>query len=206
VSGRSWVKVVGSIAAGLVVALILLIAWHEQWIGSGTDFSSVHPDDIVEIQGVPCYGRVDYYDDGTLERCALARDDTLSGQPLAAGTIVHFTKDGIMDWCFLQRDTEIRGHLCRGHGHSWTTAFHPNGQPKLIWLARDEVIQGIPCRAASFWTEVFGAGAGVDFYEDGQLKHCMLSKDFVVGGRQREKGESLTFDRNGKLIRVDRTI
>ncbi|UCE23880.1 MAG: hypothetical protein JSU74_11355 [Candidatus Zixiibacteriota bacterium] len=155
---------------------------------------------VVEVEGVSCQKGARYYEDGNLKSCVLARKDTLSGQPLPLGTTVHLTMEGTLDWCFLPEDTYIQGHLCKGRGHSWSTAFHPNGRLKLAWLGKDEIIQGIPCAEASFWGDVFGGGAGTYFHDNGNLSRCRLADDIVIEGHAFEKGDHVRLDRDGKLV------
>jgi antitoxin component YwqK of YwqJK toxin-antitoxin module len=143
---------------------------------------------------------VEYYSNGKLKTCTLARGDTLSGQPLAEGTVVTFTTDGVLDWCFLQKDAEIQGHLCKGQGHGWMTCFYPSGKLKLAWLGRDEIIQGIPCAEYSFWADAFGGGAGTYFHENGNLKRCKLARDLAIGGRALKKGTWAAFDEKGNYL------
>lgn len=76
--------------------------------------------EVTEVQGISCAGSVEYYQDGNVTSCTLGREDTLSGQPLPMGTVVHLTPDGYMDWCFLKQNIEIQGHLCSGNGHDFT--------------------------------------------------------------------------------------
>jgi hypothetical protein len=153
----------------------------------------------VEIQDVSCIGRLQFYQNGKLKSCTLARLDTLSGQPLDEGTVVAFTSDGLLDWCFLQHDTEIQGHLCKGEGHEFMTCFHPNGKLRLVWLGRAEDIQGVPCAEYSFWAEVFGGGGGTYFWENGNLRRCRVSRDFTVEGHSFSKGDAITLEQDGKL-------
>lgn len=155
--------------------------------------------DTVIIQGVPCQGHVEYYSNGKLKTCTLAREDTLSGQPLPEGTVVTFNPEGVLDWCFLQKDEEIQGHLCKGQGHGWMTCFHPNGKLRIAWLGRDEEIQGVPVAEYNWWADAFGKGAGTYFWENGRLRRCRLSRDFKIEERAFQKGDILTFDENGKL-------
>jgi hypothetical protein len=113
---------------------------------------------------------------------------------------VIFKEDGTFDWCFLQRDTEIQGHLCRGQGHGFMTEFHPNGQLKTAWLGRDEVIDGIPCAKFRFLSSLFGGGDRTHFHDDGRLAFCTLSEDFEIEGIQFDKGDEVRFDVNGNLV------
>ena len=105
---------------------------------------------LLKFRGVSGRGPFQYYQNDKLESCTLARMDTLSGQLLPAGTVVHFTLEGVFDWCFLPENTKIQGYLSRGKGHEFMTGFHPNGQLKTAWLVNDEIIDGIPCQKYSF--------------------------------------------------------
>jgi hypothetical protein len=201
VSGKARSIVFGSLAVGAAAVFALLMV-----NGSGADAKrdrgrtiAVKPGEVTIVQGVPCRGSFERYPDGKLKSCVLAREDTLSGQLFAEGTVVNFTPEGIFDWCFLQEDTFIQGHLCRGETHGFMTHFHPNGKLKLAWLGRDEVIQGIPCSKFTWFGDVFGGASGVSFHPNGMLNHCKLSKAVTIGGRTFKKGEHVRFDQNGKL-------
>jgi hypothetical protein len=161
------------------------------------------PAEVIEVVGLACSG-VGYYEDGTPEFCVLAREGALSGQVLAATTGVHFSKEGVFDWCFLQEDTEIQGILCRGGGHDFMTEFHANGKLKRAYLAEDQVIQGIPCAKFRFWSAIFwpihGKKGGTDFHDNGQLSYCELSEAIAIEGRRFKRRAAARFDPNGKLI------
>ena len=45
-------------------------------------------------------------------------------------------------WCFLQKNTEIQGHLCRGDGHDFMTSFYSNGQLRYCELSENITIEG----------------------------------------------------------------
>lgn len=119
---------------------------------------------------------------------------------LPVGTIIgKRTKDKI--YCFLIRNTEIQGLLCRGDTHKgWETVFYIDGRLALAWLARQEEIDGIPCAAANLWTELFGGSAAVYFHDNGKLAQCKLARDITVDGHFFKKGEHIHFDREGHLI------
>jgi hypothetical protein len=186
------------VGAAVVFTLILMFGGREQPVTSQT--LAAPAGEIVEIQGISCVGPVEYYQNGNLTSCTLGREDTLSGQPLAPGTVVHFTPEGYMDWCFLQQDTEIQGHLCRGEGHGFMTGFHPNGQLRTAWLAQDEIIQGVPCAKYRFMSILFGGGDGTYFDDKGQLRSCTLSKNMTIEGHNLKKGDKVRFDSDGKLL------
>lgn len=132
------------------------------------------------------------------EQTAEIGKDSLSFLP--EGTIIaNRTKDRI--YCFLSQDAEIQGILCRGdRNRGWETEFYTNGKLAKAWPARTEIIQGVPCMKASFWTELFKSDAAVYFYDNGKLAKCKLAKDTIIAGHTFKKGEHLRFDRAGGLI------
>ena len=177
-------------------------------IGSGevqsTGRTAVHPaDEIIEVQGISCTGRIEYHTNGKFRFCSLAREDALSGQLLPAGTGVHFREDSVFDWCFLQEDTKIQGIQSRGDGHGFMTEFHPNGQLKVAYLAEAEVIQNIPCAKFRFLSAVFwplhGKNGRTSFHDNGRLSYCELSKKYTIEGQRFRRGAAVIFDENGKL-------
>lgn len=153
-----------------------------------------------KVQGLECTGFVQFHPNGNLEVCSLAKAQIVSQLELPAQTVVCFNPDQTLRFFFLEKPTLLNGHLCKGHGHDWMQTIYANGQPKLLWLEADEIIQGIPCSAASFWGEITGGSAGVHFHENGKLAQCKLSKDFTYEGTSFKKGHHLILDKNGKLV------
>ena len=149
----------------------------------------IHLDRSTLLDGIPCAAGVAWTVDGKLEQCTLSTGATVAGAVLPAGSTVHLEPDGALRFVFLPADTEVQGHLCRGHGHDWMTTFHTDGHLKLCWLARPETIDGVPCGQATIWAELFGGGAGTTFHPDGSLASCKLAADATVGGRAYEKGD-----------------
>ncbi|MBZ0264021.1 hypothetical protein K8I28_05075 [bacterium] len=158
------------------------------------------------IQGIPCQRFAWYFKDGSLQSSFLSEPFTLSGHDLPTSTKFHFNLDGTLDFCFLGKDHELDGHLCLGRGHGYMTTFHPNGQLHWIWLARDEVIDGIPCRHASFWADAFMGGVSTRFHPNGRLKTCKLSEAITIQGRELKKGEHPVFDETGKLLGTQKEV
>ena len=206
VSPRLRAGVFGTLGAGAAVifTLAMIFGGRNEPVTSRT--AAAPEGEVVEIQGISCAGSVEYYQDGKLTSCTLGREDTLSGQPFPAGTVVHLTPEGYLDWCFLQQNTMIQGHLCRGESHGFMTDFHPNGQLKTAWLARDEIIQGIPCAKFKFlsavmgWLEDSGKDGSTKFHENGLLRYCALSENFTIEGQRFRRGDVVRFDRDGKVI------
>lgn len=207
ISTRVRSVVFGSLGIGAttIFALLLIIGSSEE--RTKVIRVEVPEGEITEVQGVPCTGGIEYYANGNLMHCSLARDDTLSGQPLAAGTGVHFTEEGDFEWCFLRETTEIQGYLCKGEGHGFMTRFYPNGQLKTAWLAEDQIIQGIPCAKFRFlsaligWVEDKGEKNGsTGFHENGLLRKCELSENFTIEGQSFRRGDAVRFGQDGKLL------
>jgi hypothetical protein len=177
----------------------------DRWtaIDTRTHTIDVKKGKVSLIQGVPCQGPYDVYNDGKLSHCLLASEFTLSGNLLPERTIVKFSPDGTLDMCFLQQDTLIQGHLCRGENDGFETCFYPNGKLKLAWLARDEEIQGVPCCKFTWLGDVLGGASGITFYPNGVLMHGKLSRATTIEGHQFKKGEHVRFDQNGKITYVN---
>ena len=159
---------------------------------------------FIICQDIACSDEAEYYQNGYIEFCTLAREYTLSGQILPAGTGVHFSENGVFDWCFLQQDTDIQGHLCRGSGHNFMTNFYPNGQLKTGWLANDEIIQSIPCSKFRFMSAIFasfhGKSGQTSFHENGALQYCELSENMIIEGNSYKKTAAVRFDLEGNLL------
>lgn len=195
----------GSLGAGAAIVFALLIILGSSEGQSTSRTVSVPEGQITEVQGVSCTGSIEYYSNGELEFCTLAREDTISGQPLAAGTGVRFTDEGALKWCMLPQNTRIQGVHCRGDGHGFMTEFHPNGQLKTAYLAEDEVIQGIPCAQFRFLSAVFagfhGKFGGTSFHANGQLRYCELSRNTTIAEISFRRGAAIRFDPDGKLVK-----
>jgi hypothetical protein len=186
-------------AAVLLVSFIFLSTNTEKEMPGKLNSAGQATSGPVEVQGVSCLGYIEYYPNGKLKSCTLACEDTLSGQPLAEGTVVSFTDAGALDWCFLQKNIEIQGHLCKGEGHGFMTCFHPNGKLRLAWLGREEVIEGIPVAEYNWWADAFGKGSGTYFWENGKLRRCRIGKDIIIEGHAFLEGDIAMFDQEGKL-------
>jgi hypothetical protein len=122
---------------------------------------------------------VDYFENGRIQSCILARDHTLVGQPLPEGTEVLFTPGGKV-WNYLlgrdaticglplpaksrvfgadmfgrirfwpSRDILIQGHLCKAVDDGIGHYMYRDGRLCAIWLKQDEVIDGVPCTSSA---------------------------------------------------------
>ncbi len=203
VSPKTAYYVFGALSVCALFIFTMLMVFGSREEQHPTTFKELNPGVATEIQGYHVQGTVNYFENGKLSSCILAREDTVLGQPLPAGTQLNFLIDGRLDIVCLPSDTYIQSYLCKGEGPgTWHTVFYPNGQLKLMWSAKDQWIQGIPCREASFWTDAFGGGVGVHFYPNGKLMQCKLAQDFSLDGHFFKRGQHINFDENGQLVIV----
>jgi hypothetical protein len=163
-----------------------------------------HLDVQEEIQGIALIGRATFHQNGPLYQAILAREDTLFGNILPAGTFVTFRQDSTLDWCFLTESTSLEGLRCRGEGDSYMTCFHPNGRLRLAWLDGDQIVQGVPCMGATFWRDAFGGGVGTYFATNGRLVRAKLAEDDGIQGTSFSKGDRVVFDSLGVLLDTQR--
>jgi hypothetical protein len=162
------------------------------------------PAQPVEIDGVPCAAGYVFRQEGSgrLRQCRLDRDGVVRNAGLKKGTTVALNPDGSIRYVFLPGTTMVGEHSCRGGGHDWMTHFHPNGQLRLCWLSRDEVIQGVPCARATFLGEFFGGKhATTEFHDNGALSSCVASAAADIGGRHYAAGDRVKLDPDGKPAR-----
>lgn len=142
------------------------------------------------IQGYPCArGWAWFYAGGSLRQCAVSRQATFGEARIPAGSIIVLTPDGKPHHVFLSQDCSLAGYNVRGGGilgpsEGDVTAFYPDGKLRSIYLVADQTIQGVPCRGGEWgiFTDPFGGGNHVEFYENGNLRACKLTRAF--GGRK----------------------
>ncbi len=159
------------------------------------------PSTPVEIDGVPCAAGYVFRHEvtGQLHQCRLDHDAIVRNAFLKKGTTVALNPDSTIRYVFLPGATLVGHHSCRGQGHGWMTHFHPNGELRLCWLSRHEVIQGVPCSRATFWGEFFrGKYATTEFHDNGMLASCLASETVDIGGRHYKAGERVHLDRDGR--------
>jgi hypothetical protein len=149
----------------------------------------------IEVRGLSCEVPVKYHPNGNLRSCFLAREDTLSDQPFPKGTLLFFNESGDLRWCYLSKDAEIQGHLCKGKEDGFRTKFYNINKLQRIWLAQDEIIDNVPCAKYSYFSR-----NDVTFHENGRLQSCKLSQDFTIGQITLKKGDDITLDDQGNLV------
>ena len=149
----------------------------------------------IEIQGLSCQVPAQYHPNGQLKSCILARDDTLSEQPFPEGTRLAFRENGDLWRCYLSKDAEIHGYLCKGKEDGFRTLFYSVDKPKRIWLVNDEIIDNVPCAKYDYFSR-----NDVTFHENGRLQSCKLSADFTKREITLKKGDDIRLDDQGNLV------
>ena len=102
--------------AGIVVAAIVgVLAWQPAKAKPPVRETYVRKFDApTTVNGMTVVGPVEFYKtNSSVTFARLATNAVMWGQPLPAGTGIHFTPDGKPDWCFLPKDHAIKGHLFR---------------------------------------------------------------------------------------------
>jgi len=148
----------------------------------------------TEIQAYSCAkGYAWFYADGHLDSCIITHETVFGDAHAPAGSWIRLTPDGKPLSLGLSFDTQILGLTCEGGGalgpaEGPATTFYPSGHLKVCWLAGDQTVQGVPCMGAGRLLNAFfrhAKSADAEFYEDGRLHSCTLSKNF--GGRDRSE-------------------
>jgi hypothetical protein len=159
------------------------------------------------IDGVSCAatGRAyaDFFPSGRLKSCPIAHDTVIGGHALRVGTWITLDEAGLLRAAWLSHDTPLAGHLCKGTGYKgFSVRFRPDETLELCFLARDTVIDGVPCLHGSFVTELRGGGRTIAyFHEDGSLASCQASRAFTVTGTQFRKWDRVNRQRTGTITR-----
>jgi hypothetical protein len=150
------------------------------------------------ITGRPCKrGWVHLQANGVPVGFTASREIDLGRFKIPQDTWVFQNADGVVTVCAFPEDTEVQGHLCRGGGlpggsEGVQASFYPDGALKEFFLRLDTRIQGIPCQS--------GVVVPIELYENGRLKACTLSEEFVRDSRTYNKGARLRFYSDGRII------
>ncbi len=131
--------------------------------------------------------------------CTLAHDDTVKGHRLPAGTRLHYDTTKALDFFWITKPAVFEQLELAGTASGPHHALYPDGTPRMLWLARTQEVQGVPCRPISFWTEVIGHTSAVFFHSNGRLAACRLGRVATIKGRAFAKGDRVAFDANGGL-------
>ncbi|MCE1189830.1 MAG: hypothetical protein LWX56_11905 [Ignavibacteria bacterium] len=170
-----------------------------------TMFSQIEDSTASKLYGIPVSGTAFFYEDDTtrLKAGILSRPHKFGNIVLPGGSKVYLSKNGCLDFAFLPFNYRIGEYDVKGEGpESWQTVFYPDGTVKVIWLAHDHIIQGVPCREANFWSELFSGESSVRFYSNGKIQHCKLAHDAYFQGQYIKKNRHLEFDSTGTIVKT----
>ncbi len=154
---------------------------------------------------IPSGSDISLRPNGEVGSAWLGQDGSVYGQPLPAGTALHFGEGVRLRHFWLPKDTVLQGHLARGQDDGAGNRLHPNGKILAIWLVHDEVIDGVPCTSSGnpfrmgFRSARLGTQRMVWFYDNGHLQQAMLSQDLVLQGHSFKKGEVISLGPDGKV-------
>jgi antitoxin component YwqK of YwqJK toxin-antitoxin module len=181
---------------GLVTAFAVMVAagYGATLIAqSGTVAHRTKLAQATEIQGYAC--AKDYawfYSDGKLQRCTTSREIAVGVAQVQRGSIIELLPDGRPSYVMMLHDAAVGevecsgGNWLLGPSEGAMVVLYPSGKLKQCWLAKEQVVQGVPCMRGGF-LGLFGDGArrdgGAKFYESGKLESCTLAKDY--GGKRR---------------------
>jgi len=166
------------------------------WCLSGCGTKEIRVVRHQMVENIPCK-KFEIGNNNKLKWCELSREAVIQGHHFPAKTKIDFDDDGNLDCCFLGQDSELEGHLYRGKGQGYQTCFHPNGNLRFGNLVKSEVIQGINCEKSNFWIWTFKGNSGINFYENGKLKSCLLASDLNIQDHLFRKGNRIFLDHNG---------
>lgn len=139
------------------------------------------------IQGFACArGDAWFYPDGSLNQCTLSHASTLSDIRVPRGAVVELWASGATHYLMLPHKSVLAGYRVRGGSHlglsrGATTTFYPTGELRSIYLVASQTVQGVPCHGGGWntFTDPGGTENNVEFYHDGKLRSCRLSRDYA---------------------------
>lgn len=146
-----------------------------------------------DVDGYPCAkGYAWFYADGKLESCVVSREIAFGEAQVQRGSIIKLLPDGKPNSVMMKHDAAIGEVECKGGnwllgpGEGAMTTLYPSGKLKECWLAKDQVVQGVPCMNGRISGDGAKRDGGVKFRESGKLESCTLAKDYE-GKRRGER-------------------
>jgi hypothetical protein len=136
------------------------------------------------IQGYPCAkGIAWFFADGHLQKCTVTRDIRFGEVAIPAGSWITLTEDGKPYFVQMPHNAPVLNLMCEGGGwlgtgEASTVSFFPNGKLKTCFLARDQLVQGVPCSHGGLFSAFSNRNYVVLFYESGKLRQCLLAADY----------------------------
>jgi hypothetical protein len=145
----------------------------------------IHHD--TTIQGFPCaHGDAWFYPDGSLNQCTLSRPVTLGDLRIPGHSVIELWPNGTAHYLMLSHAAALDGYRVRGAdrlglSRGATTAFYRTGELHSLFLVSSHIIQGVPCCGGAWNTfaDPTGNANMVEFYKDGTLQSCKLSRSYL---------------------------
>lgn len=155
---------------------------------------------------LPAGSEVDFMETGALRSCRLGRATPILGQVLPAETRLFFLAGGRLRMFWLPAPTLLQGHLVQGPQRDGQgNRLHPSGALSAIWLAKEEVIDGVPCTSEGSWFNRLGTRRMAFFYDDGRLRQAHLARDYTRDGHTFRKGDIISLSPAGSVdLRADK--
>ncbi|MGC1421752.1 MAG: hypothetical protein WA815_05350 [Terracidiphilus sp.] len=135
------------------------------------------------IQGYQCAKTYAwFYTGGRLQRCTVSQETIFGEVKVPAGSIIHLLPDGHPNYAMMAHNTLVLGLNCSGGGplgpsEGATAMFYPSGKFKSCFLAKDQLVQGVPCAHGGIVQAIVHRDVPVELYENGRLKSCLLAAD-----------------------------
>ena len=158
---------------------------------------------------LPAGSQVTFARNGVMSDAFLGGQVVVHGQPLPPKATLYFDSAGQVRHFWLREEMSMQGHRLRAMGKGYTGylghMLHANGKLRAAWLAKPEMIDGIPCASKlplfrGGWHAIgLGAQAMAWFYDDGRLQQAMLARDATIQGRAFTKGEVISLRHDGTL-------
>jgi hypothetical protein len=149
------------------------------------------------VDGVLCVERALLHPSGLLHECRLAPGAEFLGHRFPPNSWVGYNVSA-RPHVWLGRDTELQGLVCLGRGwRTWSTSLHHDGALRGCFLSVAAVVDGVPCRKASFLTEVLRGSSWLGLHENGRLAECVTARQLTLGGRTYRRGERVRLDAEG---------
>ena len=132
---------------------------------------------------------IHFNQDGTLGLVILGRDQEIQGNYFIKGSQVYFDETGHLNKAY----PFIEGQKIAGYATMlrWPVTFYPSGKVYSLCLAKDQIIQDIPCLAGEF--------KYVDFYESGNLKGFFVAENVNISDINVPKESKISLYETGQL-------
>jgi hypothetical protein len=165
-------------------------------------------------------GSILRHESGAMKRGWLLETTELAGYPCQGWTWLY--EDGRLDNFELARDFTVQGHVFPARTRLF---LDREGRLAHAWLARDTLIDGLPCRGKwkidtafhpngrvrAFFPcgvlEIDGVSCAASVFHpvylhpDGHLRQCKLARAASVAGRTIAQGVTLELDEQGQPVR-----